>query len=201
MATVLKLGPADHGRPMTLEEYLGGDYEEGYQYELIDGELYVSPMPDSPYDDLEKWLLFKLYEYTRQRPDIIDHVTDKARVFVPGRRRTTCPEPDLAAYHEYPKEPPPRQRGWQYSSPILVGEVMSADDPDKDLVRNVDLYLQVPEIREYWIVDPREDVNRPRLLVYRRRGERWQRLITVQPGETYTTRLLPGFELVVDPRR
>ena len=39
MATVLKIGPADHGRPMTLDEFQAGDYEEGYKYELIDGEL------------------------------------------------------------------------------------------------------------------------------------------------------------------
>jgi hypothetical protein len=32
MATVLKIGPVDHGRPMTLEEFHASDYEEGYQY-------------------------------------------------------------------------------------------------------------------------------------------------------------------------
>jgi len=26
MATVTKLGPADHGRPMTFEEFQAGDY-------------------------------------------------------------------------------------------------------------------------------------------------------------------------------
>jgi Uma2 family endonuclease len=83
---------------------------------------------------------------------------------------------------------------------LLVAEILSADDPDKDLVRNVELYVQVPTIREYWIVDPREEFDRPRLLVYRRRGRQWQRLITIEPGETYTTRLLPGFELVLDRR-
>ena len=37
MATVPKMGPADHGRPLDLDEFMAGDYEEGYQYELIDG--------------------------------------------------------------------------------------------------------------------------------------------------------------------
>jgi hypothetical protein len=33
-----------------------------------------------------------------------------------------------------------------------------------------------------------------------RRGQGWQNWITVAPGEAYTTKLLPGLELVVDPR-
>jgi hypothetical protein len=37
--------------------------------------------------------------------------------------------------------------------------------------------------------------------VYRRRGAQWQPRLTVPFGGTYTTRLLPGFSLVVDPRR
>jgi Uma2 family endonuclease len=59
--------------------------------------------------------------------------------------------------------------------------------------------LQVPSIREYWVIDPREDADRPTLLVFRRRGRRWQRTIPVPAGTTYATRLLPGFELLIDP--
>jgi hypothetical protein len=50
-------------------------------------------------------------------------------------------------------------------------------------------------------LDPREDSNRPTLTVYRRRGARWQRPIELAYGDTYATRLLPGFELLIDPRR
>lgn len=42
MGVAVQLGPADRGRPMSLEEYLGGDYAEGFDYELIDGRLEVS---------------------------------------------------------------------------------------------------------------------------------------------------------------
>ena len=66
-------------------------------------------------------------------------------------------------------------------------------------LRNVELYLRVPSIREYWIFDPRQDPDRPTLRVYRRRGSRWQRPVDVAPGETYTTPLLPGFALLLDP--
>ena len=57
-------------------------------------------------------------------------------------------------------------------SPILVVEVLFDADPYKDLVRNVDLYLQVPSIREYWLLDARYSADEPTLIVHRRRGKR-----------------------------
>ncbi|MBV9121919.1 MAG: Uma2 family endonuclease [Planctomycetes bacterium] len=199
MATVLKIGPTDRGRPMTLEEFLAGDYEGGYHYELIDGKLYVSPAANFPEDRVEKWLLFKLELYSHEHPEVVNYVTDKARIFVPGRPRITAPEPDLAAFHDVPLERPSREIRWQAMSPLLVGEVLSAEDPDKDLVRNVALYLQVPAIKEYWVLDSRDDPDHPLVTVYRRRGRQWRK-IEVAPGATYTTKLLPGFELVLNPR-
>ena len=84
-------------------------------------------------------------------------------------------------------------------SPVLVVEVLSLDEPDKDLVRNVDLYLRVPSIKEYWLIDSRESATRPTMTAYRRHGKRW-RTKRLAFGDRYTTPLLPGFELVVDPR-
>src|SRR6516225_10958883 len=168
MATAVKLGPTDHGRPMTFDEFLSGDYEEGYHYEIIDGKLYVSPLPNVPENIVEQWLHGKLWLYSRQHPEIINFVTTKARVFVPVRPRVTAPEPDIAAYHDFPLERPTRTLRWQDLRPVLVAEVLSKDDPDKDPVRNVELYLQVPSIKEYWLLDTRKDPDRPLMTVYRR---------------------------------
>ena len=49
---------------------------------------------------------------------------------------------------------------WEDVSPILVGEILSGD-PEKDMVRNVELYLLVPTIKEYWLFDTREDPEQP----------------------------------------
>ena len=68
------------------------------------------------------------------------------------------------------------------------------------LERNRELYLEVPSIREYWIVDPRADADRPSMTVLRRRGQRWQRPIAVPAGGVYSTRLLPGFTLHLGPQ-
>ncbi|HZV05300.1 MAG TPA: Uma2 family endonuclease [Gemmataceae bacterium] len=200
MSTALKkLGPADHGRPMTLEEFMAGDYVGGYKYELIEGKLYVSPLPNLPEDRVEEWIYFKLKLYAHYHPNIINYTSNKARVFLPRRRRVTAPEPDVAAYRDFPLDASWDSVRWQDVSPILVVEVLSPDNPDKDLVRNVELYLQVPSIKEYWLFDTRDGSEQFRLQVRRRYGRRW-RVLEFGPGETYTTKLLPDFTLIVDPR-
>jgi Uma2 family endonuclease len=200
VAVAISLGLVDHGHPVTLEEFESAEFEEGYKYELIDGRLYVSPTPNLPEDDLVFWLFRNLYEYMRRRPKAIKHLRQKARVFVPGRAETTCPEPDISAYRIYPVDVSIEQRKWQDVSPIMVVEVLYDSDPHKDLVRNVELYLQVPSIREYWLLDARYSADEPTLIVHRRRGQRWVRR-EFHFGETYKTKLLPGFSLVVDPRK
>jgi Uma2 family endonuclease len=201
MATVLKLGPADHGRSMAGEDFQTAAWEEGYQYELIDGKLYVTPLPNAPQGRIEKWIYTKLDRYAEEHPEVINFVYNKARVIVSARPGVTNPEPDVAAYHGFPEAEALADLDWEDVSPILVVEVLSLDDPDKDLIRNVELYRQVPSIREYWILDTRASADRPTMLVYRRRGKSWQRVIELAFGDTYTTKLLPGFQLVLNPRK
>jgi Uma2 family endonuclease len=200
VVTALVLGPTDRGRPMTRHEFETARGQEGYYYELIDGKVYVSPAPNLPHDIILEWLLDILKDYSRAHPEILNYVSPKARAHVPGREAATSPEPDLAAYRDFPRHLPIREQSWESVSPILVVEIVSEDDPEKDLERNVELYVQVPSIREYWTIDPRADPDHPAMTVYRRRGRRWQNPIVVRPGETYTTKLLPGLALVVDPR-
>jgi hypothetical protein len=81
MATIaFKIGPTDHGRPVTGEEFRSGDFEEGYKYEVIDGRLYVSYEPDPPEGLLEHWLMSKLDRYARTHPEVINFVYNKTRV-------------------------------------------------------------------------------------------------------------------------
>jgi Uma2 family endonuclease len=201
MATAQKLllRPRDHGRSIRYADFLASETVEGYHYELIDGKVYVSPQANPPHMRLDLWLLHKLDRYSAKHLEVINLVYNKTRVFVPGRKRITYPEPDIAAYHDFPLSAPFNAVRWRDVSPILVAEVLSPDCLDKDLVRNVELYLQVPSIQEYWVVEGLEDPDRPSLRVYRRRGNRWQ-IIDVAAGETYTTKLLPGFKLLIDPR-
>ena len=172
MATLLKLGLADHGRPLALEEFLAAEGQEGYRYELIGGKVYVSPTPNPPENWAEEWLGELLHAYARAHPEVINYVSGKCRVFVPRAEEVTAPEPDLAAYHAFPRLRGPQGLRWDEVSPVLVVKVLVEGDPDKDLDRNVELYRQVPSLQEYWILDGRQSVTHPRLLVYRRRDRR-----------------------------
>ena len=197
MATTLRLGPADHNRPMTLEEFLSSDYEEGHRYELIDGRLYAAPMPDCPHSWMNKAAYRKLDDYSRVRPGIVNYVVTDARVFVQGKR-ATAPEPDISCYRDFPIDSLPGVN-WRNVSPILVVEVLGGEDEQKDLVRNVDLYWRVTSIEEYWVIDIRGDASRPALRVYRRDSDAWQ-VLDIPFGAAYQTALLPDFSWRVDPR-
>jgi Uma2 family endonuclease len=196
----LKFGPADHGRPVTAEELEEAEYAEGFKYEVIDGRFYVSPQPSFYEHRLERWLRLKLESFAVGQPDAIGWVATKARVFVPDRQELTVPEPDLAVYREDLGELADGELDWPDFHPFLVAEVLVESEPDKDLVRNVELYHLVPSIIEYWVLDGRQSTAQPQLIVHRRWGRGWRTHIHSY-GETYTTRTLPGFELLIDPRR
>ena len=200
MKTILKIGPADHGRTVTVEEFESGQDEEGYSSELIDGRLYVSPLPELPHDQITRWILRTLNNFADEHPEFLNYVSGAARVPVPGRARPSQAQPDVTAYRDFPLHLPIDSVRWRDISPVLVVEVVSEDNPEKYLVRNVELYEQVSSIREYWIFNPLEDSDHPTLKIYRKRGRTWQRPIDVPAGSTYTTKLLPGLKLVVDPR-
>src|SRR5262245_28169919 len=103
MGTVLKLkpklSPRDHGRPVTDEGLTLNEFVPGYKYEVIEGRLYVSPEANMPEDWVTGWIHRHLFLYSLARPDVINYLSLKARIFVPMRRRgETIPEPDVAAY-------------------------------------------------------------------------------------------------------
>src|SRR5262245_20674850 len=98
MKPLLEIGPEDHGRAVAYDEFARATWKEGFQYELIDGRVYVSPVPNLPQDSLSEWVFGHLYLYSQRRPDIINYVTQHGRVFVPTRPKVTQPEPDIAAY-------------------------------------------------------------------------------------------------------
>ena len=179
MRTQIYLTAADHGRVLSWEAFASADAEEGYRYEMIEGRVFVSPAANAPHNAFEIWLQLLLSAYAREHPKVLQFVTPRGRVFLPDLAEgITAPEPDVACYAEYAANPYAPDVDWRDYSPILVVEVISADTADKDLVRKRRLYLQLPSIQEYWILDPREGIAGLTMLVYRRRGRRWAARIT-----------------------
>src|SRR5262249_59068749 len=101
MTTAVVLGPADHGRPITREEFESARSQEGYRYELIEGKVYVTPAPNLPHDRIWHWVHSLLEDYGEAHPDILNYVTPRARVILPEAVEETNPEPDLAAYRNF----------------------------------------------------------------------------------------------------
>lgn len=196
----LYLTPADQGKRLSLAEFLHAESQTGFRYELIDGKLEVSPLPNLSHVEWLDWIKDDLKAFAKLHPDLLRKIKGPARVFVSDHPDVTAPEPDVAAYRDFPEGRPLDETNWQDITPLLVVEILSPDSEPKDRVRNLALYLQVPSIREYWILDPLTDAEQPSLTVYRRRGRRWQRPIHVAGGGTYATPLLPGFTLVLDRR-
>jgi Uma2 family endonuclease len=201
IATRPRFGPADHGLAVSWDEFLAADYRPGgYKYELIDGRLWVSYEPDPAENVLENWLYRRLLGYSDARPDVLNFVTTKSWVFVPGRERPTAPEPDLSGYRDFPFGQRLATLDWRTLSPVLVVEVVVNAGPEKDLERNVELYHQVPSIAEYWVLDGRDNPDEPTLVQHRRYGKRW--VVRRFPyGTEFAPKLLPGFALLIDPRK
>jgi Uma2 family endonuclease len=191
-----QLGPADHGRDLTYDEFLAWDYEEGHKYELIDGRLYVSPLGEFRHDWVRQHVLQVLTLYKHRRPSAVQRISANAGVFVPNRRKTTCPQPDIAVYHTCPPGP---EVEWEDISPIVVVDIVCGDGA-KGYVRNVKLYERVPSIREYWVFDRCTKMAGPSLTVYHRESgrQKWK-TDDYGPEDVYSTKLLPGFKLPVCP--
>jgi Uma2 family endonuclease len=187
------IGPDDHGRLMTLEECNQAREEPGYVYELIDGVLIVSPNPNPIHDHWVVLIRRALEEYAGRNPGQINNVSEHSDVVIAGRPGVTRPQPDIAAFRDFPDPPP---AGWEDVCPLIVVEIISQRREKKDTVRNRQLYWMAGGVMEYWIVDPREDEQRPTLtaLVRRPGGPDWSEQV-VAFGKTYRCKTLPRFSL------
>src|SRR5205823_3887438 len=98
--------------------------------------------------------------YFRKHPQVGDHVTRGAAVFVPSKEGLTVPQPDVAAYRDFPHERlNSRGFSWREVFPLLVARIAGPDAINKDFFRDVQLYELVASIREYWIVIALDGIN------------------------------------------
>jgi Uma2 family endonuclease len=184
---------------MTLTEFVQSAAQSGARYELIDGSVWVSPAANFAHDWLINWLADVLRGYCQHHPEVANYVTRGARLFA-EREADTCPEPDLAVFRNVPSQPLVAEVRWQTLEPLVVVEVISPDQAEKDTVRNVELYLDVPTVQEYWIVDPQITPAQPTLRVRRRLNRRrWRAEIVIPHGGTYAAPTLPGLTLTFNP--
>jgi len=145
-----RLGPADHGRALSPDEFQDADGEPGYLYELARGVVEVVEVPGDAHAQIVDNLHEALSADRRRHPGRILRIGHGSDV------RLTIPEvgsdrhPDLAVtFADAPRDPRGRRL------PGLVIEVVSpgAEARERDFVAKRADYLAAG-VGEYWIVDP-----------------------------------------------
>jgi Uma2 family endonuclease len=170
----------------TYEDWLALP-SDGSRYEVIDGELFVTPAPSIAHQTVALNLAMPLRQYAAGHG---------GRVFAGpvDVRLPTQPvplQPDLV----YVSKDRSGIIGTQEVAgvPDLVVEILSPSNWPYDRTQKLAVY-RAAGIPEYWIVDYRE--KSVEVLVF----EDGEYVLASQwgPGSTLTSRVLPGFEVAVD---
>jgi len=164
--------------------------DDGKRHEVIDGEHYVTPSPNTKHQQVSLNLILEIGGWLKGHPigrvfhapyDVVLSLFDVV-------------EPDfvyLSNDRAAEVMTPQHLRG----APELIVEIGSPGTRTRDETIKRRLYERAG-VREYWCVDPELDVVR----VYRRDGDRFARPIELsrEAGDTVTTPLLPGLTLPLD---
>ncbi len=198
MATVaspLRIGPADHGRRMTLEEFKEAEELDGYRYELARGVLEVTEVPNDPHGVVVANLYDAISRYRRDHPGVILRYGggNEFRFWLP--RMISGRNPDLGVVL---RGAPKDWRGRRI--PALAAEVVSRGSIRRDYETKREEYLGYG-LLEYWIVDPLKH----QLTVLTRRGDAWnesvfraeQVIVSLRPPDLWDSVVEPssGFGL------
>jgi hypothetical protein len=186
LKTAIKIGPADHGRKMSLADFDHAEVQEGHLYELGRGVIVVSDVPKRRHLAQVLETRMQLTAYQLANPNRIYAICSGSECKLLIARDESERHPDLAIY----KTLPPREGDdfWSSWIPELVIEVVSPGSELRDYQEKREEYLAFG-VREYWIFDAEKE----EMLVLQRVGGRWRERI-VRPPDVYKTRLFPGLQ-------
>jgi len=118
--------------------------DDGNKYELVDGELFVTPAPSPAHEALAGELIWILLPYVKAQ--------ELGRLVFPRsvvRREGSEVEPDLMVRPVTPTRP----TTWaEMPTPSLVVEILSRTTRRRDNEQKRAFYLRIG-VAEYWIVD------------------------------------------------
>jgi len=183
MATATtRLGPADHGRAMTLDDYLDAEVEEGYRYELAGGVLEVNYVPGESHGMIVYRLYHALFAYDLAHPGVIQRFGGGSEYRLTLPAMISGRNPDVAVTLA---NTPRDARGDRPAS--LAVEVVSEGDEarERDYLTKRREYLAYG-LAEYWIVDPIER----RVTVLVRDGDAWAESVVEGAGSATSVLLL-----------
>ncbi|MGE0447626.1 MAG: Uma2 family endonuclease [Vicinamibacterales bacterium] len=161
--------------------------DDGKRHELIDGEHYVTPSPNTKHQHIVGELHFLIRGWLEVHPVGRVFLSPFDVVFT----QFDVVEPDLLYMSNTRAADVLTDLNVQ-GAPELVVEIASPGTRKRDASLKRTLYERTG-VSEYWLVEPKGD----RVRVYRREGARFAAPVdlTREAGDVLTTLLLPGLDL------
>ena len=177
--------PPNRGVKLTYDDFVHFP-DDGKRHELIDGEHYVTPSPNTRHQTIVRELVVLIGTHLKRHPagkiftaplDVVFSdfdVVEPDLLFVSSDRAQVLTEKNVQG------------------APDLVVEIGSPATRRRDEKTKLQLYERFG-VQEYWVVDPDLDV----IKVYRLVEGRYQRAaeLTLAAHDVLSTPLIPGLEL------
>ena len=186
IATRVRIGPANNGRTMTLEEFKEAEEEQGFRYELARGVLEVTEVPNDPHGVVVSNAYDVISLYRRDHPGVILRYGggSEFRFWLP--QMISGRNPDLGVVLVgAPKD----WRGRRM--PALAAQVVSRGSVQRDYEIKREEYLAYG-LLEYWIIDPFKQI----VTVLSRRGDSWAEAV-FRDDQVIGSFVLPGLVTTV----
>jgi Uma2 family endonuclease len=156
----------------------------GRRYEIVDGELFVTPSPRRAHQKVVTRLSRHLDEFVEKSGHGEVYVAPFDVVF----SLHDVVEPDIL-YVSKERASVVTEKNVQ-GAPDLVVEVLSETTAEIDRTTKLKLYAR-HGVQEYWLIDPEACSAE----IYRREARGFERVASLKSSDSLTTPLLPGFSV------
>ncbi len=190
--TPIQAKPAEATWPPPRDRWTYEDYkrlpDDNWRYEVIEGELFMSPAPNTHHQRVIARLEFAMMKHVEAKklgevlhapidvrlgdlanpvqPDVLFICQDRLNII---------------------------RKDWIEGAPDLIVEVLSPSNWIDDRRTKYRIYA-LAGVREYWIVDP----DKRQIEIFALRGSDYELSSRFGPGERAASEVLSGFEIGVD---
>ena len=171
-------------KPLTIADWDAMPYREGYRYEIIEGELFVSTSPGLTHQMVSDNLLVLIRSFLKTNP--IGTVVSTPGLILNNFSGVI---PDLVFFSREQRDTIVKNDRL-HGPPALVVEILSPGSTNirRDRIAKLQLYAK-HGVPEYWLVDPR-------LMTLERYVDQGSSLVlleTLRYEDSLSTTALPGF--------
>ncbi|MCL4485274.1 MAG: Uma2 family endonuclease [Nitrospirae bacterium] len=173
----------------TYEDYLALPEGGPLRYEVIDGELYMTPAPNTRHQEISMNLSGIFWNFLRSNPIGKIFVAPYDVIF--SHSPLQYVEPDLVFVSKERSSIVTEQN--IQGVPDLVVEILSDGTGIRDRRKKFSLYERFG-VLEYWIVDPEEET----VQIFRLSDGIYQAPVEIRKGAEISSPLLPGLSIATN---